>query len=97
MAATSRKASKVRVFDRVSCICCLVQFRKNKGKNILALLDSGSKENAMTPVYAAHLSLKVRVINVGAQKIDGFSLVTYCMVLAAFQFDNKLGRSWFFQ
>ena len=50
----------------------------------------------MTPAYSAHLGLKVRVTNVGAQKIDGSSLTTYNMVIAAFQIVNKLGRSWFF-
>ena len=51
----------------------------------------------MTPVYVAHLGLKVRVTNVGVQKIDRFSLATYSMVITAFQVVNKLGRSWFFQ
>ena len=74
----------MRVVDRVPCICYLVQFRKDKGKDILALLDSGSKVNAMTPAYVAYLGLKVRVTNVGAQKIDRSSLATYGMVIAAF-------------
>ena len=50
----------------------------------------------MTPAYVTHLGFKVRVTNVGAQKIDRFSLATYSMVIAAFQVVNKLGRSWFF-
>ena len=61
------------------------------------MLDFGSEVNAMTPAYAAHLSFKVRVNNVGMQKIDGSSLATYDMVIAAFQVINKLGRFWFFQ
>ena len=80
----SRKAPKVRVLDRVPCIYYPVQFRKDKGKDVLALLNFGKKVNAMTPTYTAHLGLKVRVIDVGAQKIDGFSLATYGMVIAAF-------------
>ena len=51
----------------------------------------------MTPAYAAYLSLKVRVTNVSAQKIDRSSLATYGMVIAAFQVVDKLGHSWFFQ
>ena len=78
------KAPKVRVLDKVPCICYLVQFCKDKGMDVLALLDSGSKVNAMTPAYAAHLSLKVRVIDVGAQKIDESSPATYDIVIAAF-------------
>ena len=50
----------------------------------------------MTLVYTAHLGLKVKVINVGAQKIDGFSLATYSIVIATFQVVDKLGCSRFF-
>ena len=84
MTGASREAPKVRVLDRVSCICYPVQFRKDKSKDILALLDSESEVNAMTPAYAAYLGLKVRVTNVDAQKIDGSSLATYGIVIAAF-------------
>ena len=97
MTGASREAPTVKVLDRVPCIHYLVQFCKDKGKDILALLDSGSKINAMTPTYAAHLGLKVRLTNVGTQKIDGSSLATYGMVIAAFQVVNKLSRFWFFQ
>ena len=86
----------MRVLDKVPCICYLVQFRKDKDKNVLALLNSGSEVNAMTPAYVAHLGLKVRVTNVSAQKIDGSLLAIYGMVIAAFQIVNKLGCSWFF-
>ena len=51
----------------------------------------------MTPAYAAHLGLKVRVTNVNIQKIDRPSLATYDMVIAAFQVVNKLDCSRFFQ
>ena len=84
MTGASRKAPKVRVLDRVPCIYYPVQFRKDKGKDVLALLDSGSEVNAMTPAHTAYLGLKVRVINIGEQKIDGSSLATYSMVIAAF-------------
>ena len=87
----------MRVLDRVPCIRYPVQFRKDKSKDVLALLDPKSEVNAMTPVYAAHLGLKVRVTNVGAQKIDGSSLATYDIVIAAFQIVDKLSRSRFFQ
>ena len=46
----------------------------------------------MTPAYAAHLGLKVRVTNGRAQKINGSSLATYGIVIAAFQIVNKLGH-----
>ena len=91
------EASNMRVLDRVSSICYLIQFRKDKGKDVLALLDSWSKVNAMILAYTAHLGLKVKVTNVGVQKIDGSSLATYGMVIAAFQIVDKLSCSRFFQ
>ena len=51
----------------------------------------------MTLAYVAHLDLTVRMTNIGVQKIDRSSLVTYSMVIAAFQILNKLGCFWFFQ
>ena len=89
----TKEAPKVRVLDRFPCICYSVQFRKDKGKNVLALLDCESEVNAMTPAYTAHLGLKVRVTDVGAQKINGSSLATYSIVIIAFQVIHKLGRS----
>ena len=51
----------------------------------------------MTPTYTAHLSLTVKVTNVGMQKIDRSLPATYDIVIAAFQVVDKLGRSQFFQ
>ena len=96
MMDASRKAPKVRVLSKVPCICYFVQFRNDKNKDVLALLNSGNEVNAMTLAYMAHLGLKVRVTNIGAQKIDGLLLDIYNMVIAAFQVVNKLGHSWFF-
>ena len=89
----SRETPKVKVLDRVSCICYSVQFRKDKGKDVLALLNSKSEVNMMTLTYVVHLSLKVKIIIIDMQKIDRSSLATYGMVIAAFQFVNKLGHS----
>ena len=61
----SREAPKVKVLDRVPCICYPIQFHKDKGKDVLALLDSGNEVNVITPAYAAHQGLKVRMTNVG--------------------------------
>ena len=38
----------------------------------------------MTPSYAAQLGFKVQMINVGARKIDKFSLEIYSIVIVAF-------------
>ena len=97
LTGANRDAPKMRVLERVLYICYLVQFCKDKGKNVLALLDSGSKINVMTLAYAAHLDLNVRVTHVNVQKIDSLSLATYNIVIAAFQVVDKLNRFWIFQ
>ena len=84
--------------ERVSCIYYPVQFKKDAHKTqVQALIDSGSKVNAMAPAYASKLGLKVYPTNVGAQKIDGSTLETFGMVLASFQVEDKLRRARFFQ
>ena len=86
------------VLDWVPCIHYPVQFRKDKeGATIRALIDSGSEVNAMTPAYAKRLGLWTQKTDIGVQKIDGSSLATYRMVIAAFQVIDKLGRARFFQ
>ena len=87
----------MRVLDLVSYICYLKQFQKDKNEDVLALLYSKSKVNAMTPAYTAQLCLKVQMTNVSAQKIDKFLLANYGMVIAFFQVLNQFGCSWFFQ
>ena len=47
-------------------------------------MDSGSELNAMTPVYASKLGLKVNLTNIGAQIVDGSTLNTFKIVLANF-------------
>ena len=74
----------MRVLDRVTCICYLIQFQKNKSKDVLALLNFESKINAMTLAYMAQLSFIVQKTNVGTQKIDKFLLEIYGIVIAAF-------------
>ena len=93
----AKEAPKVRVLNRVPYICYPVQFRKDKSEDVLTLLDSGSEVNAMTPAYAAHLGPKVRMTDVGAQKIDESSLAIYNMVIATFEVVDKLGYFRFFQ
>ena len=51
----------------------------------------------MTLAYTAQLSLKVQKINVDTQKIDGFSLATYDMIIAIFQILDKHRCFQFFQ
>ena len=86
------------VLDWVSCIHYPVRFQKDKEEGtIWALIDSGSKVNAMTLAYAKQLGLRTRKTNVKVQKIDGSLLATYEMVIAAFYVIEKLDKIWFFQ
>ena len=53
-----------------------VQFQKNKDKDVLALLNSESEVNAMTPTYGAQLDLKVQKTNINMEVILGMSFLT---------------------
>ena len=84
MTSASTETLKVKVLNKVSCICYLVQFCKNKGRDILALFNFESEVNIIIPAYTAHLGLTMRMTDIGVQKIDGSLLGTYGMVIAAF-------------
>ena len=93
----SKKAPEM-ILDQVPYIYYPVQFWKDKNRgNVPALINSGSKINAMTSAYATKLGFKVQKTNVRAQKIDGSLLATYRMVIAAFPILYKFGRACFFQ
>ena len=97
MTDTSRKAT----LERVLCIWYLVRFcwknDKYVDKDIKALIDSGSKVNAMPPAYAIKLGLCTGKIDVGTQKIDRSYLDTFGMLIADCSVKDKLKRVWFFQ
>ena len=63
----------------------------------MTLLDSRSKLNAMTPVYAAKLGLRPWPTNVDAQKIDDLALTTHGMASASFSLQDSQGKVWFFK
>ena len=92
----SKETQKVIVLDQIPCIYYLVEFQKDKA-TIQALIDSGSKANAMTPAYTKQLGFRTQKTDVGAQKIDGSSLDTFGIVIAGFQVIDKLDRARFFQ
>ena len=52
-------ASKETTLKRVPCIYYSVQFRTDKVHNVLALIDSGSEVNAISPAYAQKLGLQI--------------------------------------
>ena len=51
----------------------------------------------MTLGYVSKLGLKVCLINIRVQKIDGSILKMFEMVPASFAIEDKLRRAWFFQ
>ena len=89
-------ASK-EALERVSCIHYPVQFKDTDKAPVQALIDSGSKVNAMHLSFVKQLGLPIRPIDVGAQKIDGSTLDTHGMVVAAFLVEDKANRVRFFE
>ena len=51
----------------------------------------------MSPAFAQKLGLHIRKTNVGAQKIDSSTLMTFKMVIANFKVEDKSNKSRFFQ
>ena len=72
------------ILNQVPCIYYPMQFWKDKGVTIQALIDLGSKVNAMTPAYTKQLGFQVQKTDVEAQKIDESLLRTFEMVIAGF-------------
>ena len=58
MTEASKEAQEV-ILDQVPCIHYPVQFCKDKGATIWALINSDSKVNAMSLVYAKQLGLQI--------------------------------------
>ena len=59
---------------------------------VLALFDLDSEVIIMHPIFAERLGSVVRTTNVGAQKIDGTTLKTYEIVVAAFSVADQANR-----
>ena len=97
MTDTSREAT----LERVLCIWYPVRFRRkndeDEDKDMRALINFGSKVNAIQPAYATKLSLRARKIDVGAQKIDRSHLDTFGIFIVDCSVKDKLGRIQFFQ
>ena len=64
---------------------------------MLALLDLGSEVSAIHPAFVERLGLVVQTTNIGTQKIDGTTLETYGMVIAAFSVTDQANRVRFFE
>ena len=83
--------------ERVLCIHYPVQFKNTDKAPVQALIDSKSKINAIHPFFVKQLGLPIRPIDVGAQKIDGTTLDTYGIVVAAISMEDKANRVRFFE
>lgn len=73
-----------------------IQLQRNQIK-FKALIDSSSKIDVMTLIYATKLGFTTQKIGVGAQRIDSSLLKTYDMVSASFSLQNSLRRVQFFE
>ena len=62
----------------------------------MALIDSGSKVNAIHPFYTTKLGFHARKTNIGIQKIDGSYLDIFRIVIADCLVKNKLEKIQFF-
>ena len=82
-----RRGSKTRLL-----IHYLVQFKSMSKAQGQTLIDLGSKVNAIYPTFAKQLGLPIRPTDVGAQEIDGTTLDTYGIVVAAFSVEDKANR-----
>ena len=82
--------------ERVLYIYYPLRFQKDNA-DVKDLIDSGNEVNAMLPAYTLKLGLKIYHTDVGAQKIDGYALEIFGIVLANIQMEDKLGRARFFQ
>lgn len=68
----------------ILCIYYPVQFKKDQKVEIHALINSYSEINIKTLAYTMKLGFYTQKTDVGTQKIDGFSLTSYRMIIVGF-------------
>ena len=95
--STLTTGARKEALERVPCIHYPVQFKDTDRAPVQALIDSGSEVNAIHLSFVKQLGLSIRPTDVGAQKIDGTTLDTHGMVLAAFSVEDKANRVRFFE
>ena len=61
------------------------------------MIDSESEVNAIHPSFVKQLGFSIRPTDVGAQKINGTTLYTHGMVVAAFSVEDQVNRVTFFE
>ena len=86
--------SEYQNLAQIPCIRYLINFEK---QSVSALLDLGNKVNAVHSAFAKELSFLIRPTDVRAQIINGNTLETYGMVVAAFLVEDKANWVRFFE
>lgn len=102
MAKISKKSKdnieeEIILLEKIQCIYYLFYIQKDKESNVQALINLGSKVNAMILAYTNKLGLKIYSTIVGAQKKDGSLFQTFKIILASFHIVDKLERAQFFE
>ena len=95
--STSMTSTREEAPERVFCIHYPIQFKDTDKTLVQALIDSGSKVNAIHPSFAKQLGLFIRLTDIEAPKIDGSTLDTYGMVVTGFSVVDKANRVKFFE
>lgn len=80
--------SSLETLQCVFCISYLVQFQGGQIGEVKALINSGSKVNAINSAFTANLGLSSQPTGIGAQKIDNSGLKTYDMVIVGFSIQD---------
>ena len=93
----------VKELEWVTCIQYPIAFSGGINQDgsalnpVSALLNLSSEVNVMHLAFAKRLGLVMQATNVGAQKIDGTTLESYEMVVAAFSVIDQTDRVKFFE
>ena len=93
----------VKELEQVTCIQYPITFPGRVTQDgsalhpVSALLDLSNEVNPIHVAFVERLGLVMRATNVGAQKIDGTTLETYGMVVAAFSVTDQANRIRFFE
>ena len=99
VSATSTLITDIReeALKRVLYIYYPVQFKDTDKTLVQALINSESEVNPIYLSFVKQLGLPIRPTDVSAQKIDGTTLNTHGMVVAAFSVVDKANRERFFE
>ena len=95
--STSMIGAREEALECIPCIHYPIQFKDMDKAPVQGMIDSRSEINAIHLSFVKQLSFPIRPIDVRAQKIDGTTLDTYEMVVAAFSVVDKANRVRFFE